>query len=277
MNQASQIKEQLIESISALLSAVIEMAPRVIAGVVLFILALIVAKMVERILRGMLKKMHLESLAEKIGLASTLARFGLKKPLHELLPRFVYYLLVVLFAQIAAEVLGIKPISEAVSSLFAYLPNLIAAVLLLLIGSVAGQFVGRAVARAAEESGLDFASSLGSAVSVLILLLSGIMAIGQLKIDTDIIRIVTICTLSGLGLAFGLSFGLGTRTVTRSIIAGFYARKFLSVGEEVEIHGQKGRLKAITPVQTLLDRDGDTVAIPNEKLLDEVVCRKSGL
>ncbi|HHN75420.1 MAG TPA: mechanosensitive ion channel [Acidobacteria bacterium] len=275
MNQAVEIKDQIIESLMNLLSSVIAIAPRVLSGIVLFLLALIVAKIIERVLRSVLRRMRLESLMETAGLSTLASRLGAKKPLHVIVPRFVYYLLVVLFAQIAAEVLGIDPVSDAIRSVFAYLPNLVAAVLLLVVGSLAGNFVGGITTRAAEESGLDFASSLGSAVSVLILLLSGLMAIGQLKIDTDILRIVTICSLAGMALAFGLSFGLGTRAFTRGIIAGFYARKTLTIGEEVEIQGERGTLTAITPVQTILEHDGDTVVIPNETLLDSVVHQKA--
>ena len=55
-------------------------------------------------------------------------------------------------------------------------------------------------------------------------------AIGQLRFDTDIVRIVTVCTLSGFALVFGLSFGPGTRDITRNIIAGFYARRIFPRG-----------------------------------------------
>ncbi|MDH3284673.1 MAG: mechanosensitive ion channel, partial [Acidobacteriota bacterium] len=112
---------------------------------------------------------------------------------------------------------------------------------------------------------------LGSVVSALILVIAGVMAVGQLKLDTDIIRIVTACVLASLALAFGLSFGLGTREITRNIIAGFYARKVFKMGVPIEIRGQRGNLTAITPTQTLLDKDGETIAISNSAFLEEVV------
>ena len=112
-----------------------------------------------------------------------------------------------------------------IGPLFAYLPNVVAAVLLVVVGSAVGQFAGDTL-RARRRSPASIpARSLGSIVSGVILFVVGIMAIGQLRIDTDMVRIFTICTLSGLALAFGLSFGLGTRDITRNAMAGFYARK----------------------------------------------------
>ena len=55
------------------------------------------------------------------------------------------------------------------------------------------------------------------------------------------------------------------------MVAGFYARKILAVGEPVEISGERGVLRAITPTQTLLDQEGRVVALSNKVFLDEVI------
>ena len=54
-------------------------------------------------------------------------------------------------------------------------------------------------------------------------------------------------------------------------MAGFYAKKLFRMGEPLEVRGEKGVLKAITPTQTLLERDGETIAVSNSSLMDEVV------
>lgn len=188
-----------------------------------------------------------------------------------MLPRFAYYLLLLFFARIGADVLGLVAVSEAISAMFAYLPNVLAAVMLVGIGLAIAQFAGNAVAQAAEESGLDFGKSLGSIVSGLIMFIVSIMAIAQLKIDTDMVRIFTICLLSGFALAFGLSFGLGTRDITRNILAGFYARKIFRAGDSVEIRGFRGVVKAITATQTLVEQEQGVVMFANSVFLDETV------
>ncbi len=74
-----------------------------------------------------------------------------------------------------------------------------------------------------------------------------------------------------MALGFGLSLGLGTREITRNILAGFYARKVFRIGEEMEIAGERGTLKAITPTQTLLERDNRTIAVANSVYLEDPV------
>jgi small-conductance mechanosensitive channel len=85
------------------------------------------------------------------------------------------------------------------------------------------------------------------------------------------VRIVTICTLSGLALAFGLSVGLGSRDITRNLLAGFYARKIFSAGDTVEIRGERGVLKAISPTQTIIEQPSGLVVVANTAFLDETI------
>jgi hypothetical protein len=264
------VKEKLLESFQQLVDSVAGAAPKVLTGIVLFLAALVLAKVVEVILRMMLVRLRFDSVVSRAGVDKILQKIGLRQQLNQFIPRLVYFLLLFLLARMVADTLGLEAISQALTSFFAYLPNIVAALLLVILGSAAGQFVGRTVTQAAESAGIDFAPSLGRMVSGLILFVVGIMAITQLKIDTDIIRIVTSFLLAGGALAFGLSFGLGTQAITRNVIAGFYARKLLEVGKKVTVEGQEGVLKAITPTHTIIETDGQDVSFANDFILDKV-------
>ena len=161
-------------------------------------------------------------------------------------------------------------ISVAIGAFFAYLPNIIAALLLLIVGTSVGQFAGDTVAEAARNSGIDFAPSLGKMVSFLIMFVVAMMAIGQLQIDTNMVRIVTSFILGGGALAFGLAFGLGTRDVVRNITAGFYLRKYLMIRETVEVAGQRGVLTRITATHAILENEGAEISVANSLFLDQV-------
>ncbi|MCX6612542.1 MAG: mechanosensitive ion channel, partial [Acidobacteria bacterium] len=126
------------------------------------------------------------------------------------------------------------------------------------------------VAQSAESSGIEFAPALGKVVSSTILFVCAMMAIAQLKIDTEIVRIVTSLVLGGAALAFGLSFGLGTRDIVRNLAAGFYARKVLEVGKPLTLSGESGVLSSITPTHLVIDADGKQSMIANSQLLDQV-------
>jgi small-conductance mechanosensitive channel len=111
---------------------------------------------------------------------------------------------------------------------------------------------------------------LGKLVSGLIIFVVCMMAVAQLKIDTEIVRIVTSFVLGGAALAFGISFGFGTRDVIRNISAGFYARKFLHVGNRLEISGQRGVLTEINATHAILQSEDHEINVANGAFLDTV-------
>jgi len=262
--------EKIMQAFQELADSVVATLPKVAVGIVLIIAAVVVAKLVERILRAILVRIRFDSLIERVGVDKTLQRIGIRQQLNQFLPRLVYFLLLLLFAKTGADALELTAISGALGSLFAYLPNLIAALLLVVIGSAAGQFVGQMVTEAAAESGIEFGPTLGRVVSALILFVVGVMAISQLKIDTEIVRIVATVLLAGMALAFALSFGLGSRGAIQNVIAGFYARRVLRIGEPIEIAGERGVLESITPTHARIRQDQQIVTVANGRLMDEV-------
>lgn len=271
MNEGPGLTQQLVETYREFLHSIVAATPRVVVGIVLTLLAIAVAKAVQWLLRKVLRRAKFDAAMTRVGVEGTLRRVGVRQALSEILPRVVFYMLLLLFSETAAQAIGLEPISRAIGAFLGYLPNVVSAVLLVLVGSLGGQAAGTAVSRGARESGLDYAGALGNLVAALILFIAGIMALAQLQIQTEIIRVVTLCTLSGIALAFGLSFGLGTRDITRHLIAGFYARKLLQVGQPIEVRGERGTLRAITPTQILIEGKDQTVIVSNGSLLDEIV------
>lgn len=263
------MRERLIQAFQDLANSTISAIPQVLVGLVLIGVALLIAALIERSLRYLLTKIAFDSLVGKVGIDRALQRLGIRRELTVLLPRLVYFLVLLLLTETAVDALGLVAISDAIGAFFAYLPNLVAALLLLVLGSAIGQVAGQTVAQSAETAGIEFAPALGRLVSGLIMFVTAMMAIGQLQIDTEIVRIVTALVLSGAALAFGLSFGLGTRKIVRNVAAGFYARKLFAIGEPLEVAGYKGVLKSITATHVVLSSDGEETVVPNDTFLDQ--------
>ncbi len=112
-------------------------------------------------MRFVLVRVRFDSLVERAGMDKALQRIGLRQQLNIFIPRLVYFLILLLLARTATDALGLVAISNAIGAFFEYLPNIIAALLLLILGSTVGQFAGQMVTQSAENSGLDFAGALG--------------------------------------------------------------------------------------------------------------------
>jgi Conserved TM helix len=263
------VEKKLLDAFTALGNAIASAVPKIALAILLVITGLVFAKLIEVVLRTMLIRVRFDSLMERARVTQALKRIGLRQPLSVLLPKLAYFLIVFLLVKTASDVFGLIAISNAMGAFFAYLPNILAALLLLILGTTVGQFTGQMVTQAAKSAGWDSAPALGKLVSALIIFLVGMMAIGQLKIDTGMVRIVTSFVFGAAALGFGLAFGFGTRDVVRNIVIGFYARKILLIGKSLTIDGQSGILAAITPTHTVLYSEGTEILVANARLFEQ--------
>jgi len=269
------VRQYLSTLYETIVQNVVVWTPRVILGLVLVVVAIVVSRIIARMLRTLLKRLGVDGVLERFGVTATLTRVGVNVPLSSLIPRVVYYLVMVLFVRTAADAMGLFAISSAIGSFLAYLPNVFAAVVIILLGSAVSQVASGVVTRGAENSGIEFARPLGAAVGALILTIVGLMAIAQLKVDTQIVYLVVTGVLACIVLALGLSFGLGSRDITRNILAGFYARRAIPPGSIVSVSGEQGTLIGIGPTQTLLQGEQGTISLPNSVFLDDVARLRS--
>jgi uncharacterized integral membrane protein len=265
------LKSAALDALHSFVNMVSDLVPRLLTAIIVILLGWIIAKLLEKGLGTLLTRLKMDAFLERIGLTDLLKRIGIRGSPTRILARTIYLLVLILFIQSATESVGLTAVSGAISAFFGYLPNIIAAFVVFLLGGLIAGFASRMVTESAKESGIDYAPSLGRMVGALIFFVVAIMAITQLKIETEIVRSIAIVLLAGGALGFALTFGLGTREVTRNIVAGFYARKQFSPGAEIEISGEKGVLVSITPVQTLLEKGEKVIAIPNKVFLEEVV------
>src|ERR1700742_4066464 len=162
------MEQRVLNAFAGLFNSVLAAMPKIAVGILLVVLGLLAAKVIEVVLRTMLVRLRFDSLMEKAGIDKALQRIGLRQQLNFFLPKLAYFLVLFLLAKTASDALGLIAISNAIGAFFAYLPNLIAALLLLILGSTVGQFAGQMVTQAAQSAGIDSAPTLGKMVSALI-------------------------------------------------------------------------------------------------------------
>ncbi len=174
------VKTQLVQTYQNLVGDLVGSAPKIISGIILVLVAWLVAKLIERGLRLMMVRMKFDNVLGKGGIDTAIQQLGLRQSLSDVIPRVIYFLLLFLFARSLADTVGLTAISNAIGAFLGYVPNMIAAILILLIGSALGRFAGTAIARSAQDSGLDFAPTLGRMLSAAVIFVAVIMAMASL-------------------------------------------------------------------------------------------------
>jgi hypothetical protein len=157
-----------------------------------------------------IKILRLDQGLRAAGIDEIVGRTGMKLDSGVFLGSLVKWFVIIAFFVGAFNILGLTQVNDFLQGVVLnYLPNVIAAVLILLLSGVIGEFVRRGVVRAAKAAEVTTAGFAGTVAKWAIWIFGVLAALLQLGIATRIIEILFTGVVVALALAFGLSFGLG--------------------------------------------------------------------
>jgi hypothetical protein len=138
-----------------------------------------------------------------------------------LIGTLVFWLIFGLATLLAVSALGIQALSDFIGSVVGYLPNVIAAALILLVAIAIAGAVGGLAQRL--MGGTMLGKVVQTVVPILVITIALFMALVQLKIATQIVVATYVIVLGAIGLGFALAFGLGGRNVADRMLEAAYA------------------------------------------------------
>jgi small-conductance mechanosensitive channel len=175
---------------------------------------------------------------------------------------FVFWVVLIFFVATAMETLGLPVVTASLSRVAYYLPNVLAALVVIFAGLIVGKVVGNAVARTATGTGMAFGPAIGATVRGTVILVAAVVAIEQVGIQADLL-VVMLAVIVGAGLAgAGLAFGLGARTAVSNIIASHYVSQAYRVGQTVRVAGVEGQIVQTTPTAVFIAAAEGRVLVP---------------
>ncbi len=196
----------LVQPVQAFFTQLMGFLPNVLGALLILLVGWAVAKGIEGVLVKLLKTVKLDKLADKIQISEILNKGGIKRKLSEVIGIIVYWLvmLVVLIATLNALQLTVA--AQLLEHVVAFLPNVVAAIFILVVGIVTGAFLSTTVRTAASNAGVDSSRLLGQAVQTTVIVFAIVAALKQLQIQLvgEAFLIVLGAVCFGLALAFGL-------------------------------------------------------------------------
>jgi len=130
--------------------------------------------------------------------------------------------LIVLVA--AFDALGLPAVSNVLQQLLLWLPNLVVALVVLVLAGLAANALARLIRGATAESGLGNPDLLANIARVAVWAFAIVIAVNQIGIATELVNTLFMATVGAIALALGLSFGLGGRETAAQIVRGWYER-----------------------------------------------------
>ena len=244
--------------------------PRFVGAVVLLVVGLIVVRLVARVIRKALAVAGIDDHAERLRVHDALGRAGFGRPLSGAIELAVRLTLTLVVVFAALSLLGLAALEQSLNAAVLFLPKLIAAMAILLVGLVLGGFTREWVERLAGQMSLP--PSLPPLAEAAVIAVFAVTALAQIGVPTSILAVVAGVIAGAAALTFALAFGLGSRDVAREASAGRYVSGAFRVGQRIGLGDLRGEIVSIEAASTIVETDeGSRVRVPNHMLLDSVV------
>jgi small-conductance mechanosensitive channel len=204
------------DAVSASLRSVIGYLPKVFGALVVILIGVLVAWAVKTVIVRVLKFFKLKPYTDAIGLNKV---FPEDLKLADLLGDLAKWIIMIVFLLPALEILDFPQVNALVANVVAYLPNVIIAVAIVVVGAVVADLVSRVVESAAVTIGAKTAAIVADVARWSIVVFVVLAALLQLGIATVIIDRVVTGFVALLAIAGGLAFGLGGQDAAKEVIA----------------------------------------------------------
>lgn len=249
--------------------------PHLVAMLVVLVVGYIVARVLDKFTTTLSQSLGVQTAAERSGLATSMKHVGIAKNVPEIIGQIVFWMTMCVFLAAAFNILGLGAVSAAMEGIVAYIPKLLVATVVIVVGLLAAGFLRGIVATSADRVGITYAETLANAVYYVLALVTFIAAFDQLQIEFVLLKELILLAAAGLALGCGLAVGLGGRDVMAGILAGYYLRQRMHAGDRIHVSGMEGTVREVGPVATVIETEEDGLlnrhSIPNTKMLNEAV------
>ena len=211
--------ESVTQPLQQGLGAFFEFIPQLIGAIIILIVGYIVAKILQAVVSRALKAVGFDGWMEKSGIKQFFDRAQTRETPATILGKLVFWFVFIIAITMAADALGISQVSQVLAQLIAYIPNIIAAVLILVLAGLLAQFVAGLVRGA---TGVDI---LGTVAQAVIIVYAVFAALTQLGIAVQLTAPTFLIVLGAVALAAAIAFGFGAQGVARDIVEKAYERR----------------------------------------------------
>jgi hypothetical protein len=206
--------------------------PRMVTTLAIIIVGWLIAMLLRTLVRSLLGWVRINVAAERFGVAGLLRTADLP-PADALVGAIVFWLVWLGFLLSGIDVLGFESLQGLVENFWAFVPRLLLAVMILVIGFVVANFAWRATLLAAVNARIPSPRLLSGGVRWLILILTGAMALEQIAVARTVVLTAFAIAFGGLSLAVAIAFGIGGRGIAKRILEHQFPEQQRSSADEI--------------------------------------------
>lgn len=208
----------MIESLRAGLTTFFNYIPQLIGAIVILVIGYFIARALQALVTRLLGSLGFEGWMERGGIKQFFDRAQTNHTPSSILGKLAFWFVFIIAITMAADALGIRQVSAVLAQLVAFIPSIVAAILILVLAALLANFVS-GVVRGATGS-----SILASVARYAIIIYAVFAALTELGIAVQLTAPTFLIVLGGVVLAAAIAFGLGAQDVARQIAEEAYGK-----------------------------------------------------
>jgi hypothetical protein len=273
--------EPVTNSLNEFATTIAEAAPKIVAALILLGIGLLVGRVIGWIVKKVAEKMNLDRYWSRTGIGESVSRAGwnLTRIISVAARWFVY----LFFISAAVNVLEFTQLSQAINDVWLWIPNVVAFIIILVIGALIADFVGRWMQRELPARGVVGGRAIALVATGILYAIVLVVATTQLQIGEAILNSVISALIWGMAAAIAIGVGVGLayglREAFPAMIRGTtQIQPTLKQGQRVTIGGvTTGTVQEAGSFSVILkDNQGKTIVIPTKNILDKEIIIESG-
>ncbi|OGE73709.1 MAG: hypothetical protein A3I07_02045 [Candidatus Doudnabacteria bacterium RIFCSPLOWO2_02_FULL_42_9] len=209
MNDYNSYSQTVADSLQNLYARFINFLPNFLVAVIILVVGWVVASFVAKLIRQVLHSAKVDEIGDKLGLDEISNRTGMKMSVSGTLAWLVKWFLLIAVFLAAADILNLTEISAFLNQVLLYIPSVIAAAAILLVGTMLARFLGNLVRHSVKAAGLVSADLLATVTTWAVMIFTVLATLDQLRVAEGFVTTLFTGIIAMLAIAGGLAFGLG--------------------------------------------------------------------
>jgi len=203
------IHTMIIDPLRDMLYYVAGFIPTLISALLVLTIGIYVSKLVKDLVSRLFVEIRLDKIADKLGLSEALKKGGVKHSVSGLLSSLVYFVFIVSFFFMTMAMVGLTSMTGLVDRLLAYVPQVLSAVVVLVLGMVVAKVIGHIVHTAAHLTGMPSPHIYQRVTHYAIVIFAFTIALEELGYGSLLVGKTFHILFGGIVFAMALAFGLG--------------------------------------------------------------------
>ena len=209
----------LNNSFQSLWTGVITFIPSLIVALVILCIGWAIGALLQKAIEKFMKSVKFDEALKKAGFEDVVRKAGMNLNSGKFVGSLVKYFVIVVFLIASFDVLNLNQVTVFLQQVvLGYLPQLIIAILILLVGAVVGDVMNRIVVASSKTAGITSANFLGVVTRWGIWIFAILIALSQMGVAGAFIQTLFTGFVVAVSLALGLSFGLGGQEPAKKTI-----------------------------------------------------------